>query len=71
MNSIEFLAIRKRQKDFSASDYEIAKYLDQVNASGSVAFDDAFEYDLIAVADKGYEPEGTPSLPTWCSRTVT
>ena len=66
MNSIEFLAIRKRQKDFSASDWEIAIYLDQVNASEG-SFEVAFEYDMMVVADEGYEPEGKPKLPSWCS----
>ncbi len=66
MNSIEFLAIRKLQKEGAATDYEMAKFLDQVNAGNSV-FEPTLEMAMIEVADDSYEPEGTPPSRSWCA----
>ena len=63
MNSTEFLAIRKLQKERDATDYEAAQFLDQVNA-GDEAFEAVFEMALIEVADDSYRPEGTPAVAT-------
>ena len=68
MNSIEFLAIRKIQKEHEATDYEVAQFLDQVNA-GTRDFDAVLEMAMIEVADESYRPEGTPPLPSWCAST--
>lgn len=65
MNTVEFLALRKLQLDHKASDYEIAQFLDQVNA-GNSDFVATFEQTMIEVADESYEPDGTPTLPSWC-----
>ncbi len=68
MNSTEFLAIRKLQKDGKATDYEAAQFLDQVNA-GNGDLEAVFETAMIEVADESYQPEGTPPLPAWCAST--
>ncbi len=66
MNSIEFLALRKIQKEGGATDYETAQFLDGVNAGNGV-FEAVFEMAMIEVADDSYKPEGTPPLPSWCA----
>ena len=66
MNSTEFLAIRKMQKESAATDYEVAQFLDQVNAGNSV-FEAELDMAMIEVADESYRPEGTPPLPAWCA----
>ena len=66
MNSTEFLAIRKLQIERTATDHEVAQFLDQVNA-GNSAFEAAFEQAMIEVADDSHQPEGTPPLPEWCA----
>ena len=68
MNSTEFLAIRKLQNERKATDYEVAQFLDQVNAGDSV-FEASLDLAMIEVADESYQPEGTPPLPTWCAST--
>ena len=68
MNSTEFLAIGKLQKERKATDYEAAQFLDQVNA-GNSDFEAVLEMAMIAVADDSYQPEGTPHLPAWCTST--
>ncbi len=68
MNSTEFLAIRKLQKEGAATDYEVAQFLDQVNA-GNSDFEAKLEMALIEVVDDSYRPEGTPPLPAWCAST--
>ena len=60
MNSIEFLAIRKLQKERNATDYEAAQLLDQVEA-GNSAFEAVFEMAMVEVADDSYRPEGAPA----------
>ena len=59
MNSTEFLAIRKLQRERQATDFEAAHFLDQVNASDG-AFEAVFEIAMIEVADESYRPEGAP-----------
>ena len=66
MNSTEFLAIRKLQKERNATDYEVAQFLDQVNAGNGV-FEAVFEMAMVEVADESYRPQGTPPLPAWCA----
>lgn len=66
MNSIEFLAVRKLQTDNKATDYEMAQFLDQVNAVDGV-FEATLEMAMIEVADESYQPPGTPVLPSWCA----
>ena len=68
MNSTEFLALRKIQKEGAATDYEVAQFLDQVNAGNSV-FEAKFEMAMIEVADESYRPDGTPASPTWPAST--
>ncbi len=68
MNSTEFLAIRKLQKEGAATDCEMAQFLDLVDAGNSV-FEAKFEMAMIEVADDSYQPEGTPPLPAWCAST--
>ena len=68
MNSTEFLAIRKLQKEHKATDYEVEQFLDQVNADKG-DFEATFEIAMIEVADESYKPEGTPPLPAWCAST--
>ncbi len=68
MNSTEFLAIRKLQKEHTATDYEVAQFLDLVNA-GNSDFEAKLEMALIEVVDDSYRPEGTPPLPAWCAST--
>jgi len=68
MNSTEFLALRKLQKEGAATDYEVAQFLDQVNA-GNSDFEAKLEMALIEVVDDSYRPEGTPPLPAWCAST--
>ena len=63
MNSIDFLAIRKLQNERKATDYEVAQFLDQVNAGDSV-FEASLDLAMIEVADESYQPEGAPPLPT-------
>ena len=65
MNSIEFLAIRKIQKECAATDYEVAQFLDHVDA-GNSDFEATLEMAMLEVADDSYRPEGTPPLPSWC-----
>ncbi len=60
MYSTEFLALRKLQKEGAATDYEVAQFLDQVNA-GNGTFEGAFEMAMIEVADDSYQPGGSPS----------
>ncbi len=62
MNSIEFLAIRKLQKEREATDFEAAQFLDQVNA-GTSTHDAALEMAMVEVADDSYRPEGAPAPP--------
>ena len=69
MNSTEFLAIRKLQKEHSATDYDVAQFLDQVNAGNSV-FEATFDMAMIQVNDDSYQAEGTPPLPSWCRSCV-
>ena len=69
MNSTEFLAIRKLQKEGAATDYEVAQFLDQVDAGNSV-FEATLEMAMIEVADASYQPEGTPPPRGWCIRLV-
>lgn len=57
MNSVEFLAIRKLQKERDVTDHEVAQFLDQVNASNSV-FEATLEMAMIEVADESYRPQG-------------
>ena len=66
MNSIEFLALRKIQKEHEATDFEVAQFLDLVNA-GNGDFEAVFEMAMIGVADESYRPDGTPPLPSWCA----
>ncbi len=66
MNSTEFLAIRKLQKERKTTDYEAAQFLDLVNA-GNGDFEAVFEIAMIEVSDESYQPEGTPPLPSWCA----
>ncbi len=68
MNSIEFLALRKLQKEGAATDYEVAQFLDLVNA-GNSDFEAKLEMAMIEVVDESYQPEGTPPLPAWCAST--
>ncbi len=68
MNSTEFLALRKLQKEGAATDYEVAQFLDQVNA-GNSDFEAVFEMAMIEVNDDSYQPEGSPALPAWCAST--
>ena len=60
MDSTEFLAIRMLQKERAASDYEVAQFLDQVNAGNSV-FEAVFEMAMIEAADDSCQPEGAPT----------
>ncbi len=66
MNSTEFLALRKLQKERKATDYEAAQFLDQVNAGNNV-FEATLEMAMIEVADESHQPDGTPPLPAWCA----
>ena len=66
MDSTEFLAIRKLQKERGASDFEVAQFLDQVNA-GDSTFEAVFEMEMIEVEDESYKPEGTPPSSSWCA----
>jgi len=66
MDSIEFLAIRKLQKERKATDYEVAQFLDQVNVGDSV-FEAVFDIAMIGVADDSYQPEGIAPWPAWCA----
>ena len=66
MNSTEFLALRKIQKEGAATDYEVAQFLDLVNA-GNSSFKAEPEMAMIEVADESYQPDGTPPLPAWCA----
>ncbi len=68
MNSIEFLALRKIQKEHKATDYEVAQFLGLVNA-GNSDFEAKLEMAMIEVADDSYQPDGTPPLPAWCTST--
>ena len=68
MNSIEFLAIRKIQKEHEATDFEVARFLDLVNV-GNGDFEAALEMAMIEVADESYQPDDTPPLPAWCAST--
>ena len=68
MNSTEFLAIRKLQNESAATDYEVAQFLDLVNAGNSV-FEARLEMALLEVGDESYQPDGTPPLPAWCTST--
>ncbi len=66
MDSTGFLALRKLQKEGAATDYEVAQFLDLVNA-GNSDFKQTFDMAMIEVADESYQPEGTPPLPAWCT----
>ena len=68
MNSTEFLALRKLQKEGAATDYEVAQFLDLVNA-GNSDFEAVFEMAMIEINDDSYQPDGTPPLPGWCAST--
>ena len=68
MNSTEFLAIRKLQKEHKATDFEAAQFLDLVNA-GNGDVEAVLEMAMIEVVDDSYRPEGTPPLPAWCAST--
>ena len=68
MNTVEFLALRKIQNEVAATDFEVAQFLDLVNA-GNSDFEARFELAMIEVADESYQPDGTPPLPTWCVST--
>ncbi len=69
MNSVEYLALRKLQKGRAATDYEVAQFLDLVNA-GNSTFEATLEMAMIEVADESYQPDGTPPLPSWCASGV-
>ena len=60
MNRIEFLAVRKLQKEHKATDYETALFLDEVNA-GDRSQEAALEIAMVEVADDSYWPEGAPA----------
>ena len=62
MNSVEFLAVRKLQKEREATDFEVAQFLDQVNA-GTSDHEAALEMAMIEVADESYRPEGATAAP--------
>ena len=66
MNTTEYLALRKLQKERGATDYEAAQFLDLVNAGNSES-EAVFEMAMIEVADESYQPDGTPPLPSWCA----
>ncbi len=68
MNSTEFLTLRKLQKERGATDYEMAQFLDAVNA-GDSTFEAVFEMAMIEVADESYRPEGEPVM-TWCRNCI-
>ncbi len=66
MNTVEFLALSKLQNERSATDFEVAQFLDLVNAGNSES-EAVFEMAMIEVADESYQPDGTPPLPAWCA----
>ena len=66
MDSTEFRAIRKLQKERGVSDYDVVQFLDLVNAGHSES-NAVLELAMIEVADESYQPEGTPPLPSWCA----
>lgn len=68
MNSTEYLALRKIQKEGAATDYEMAQFLDLVDA-GNSDFEAKLEMAMIEVADDSYQADGTPPLPAWCTST--
>ncbi len=60
MNRIEFLALRKLQKENRATDYDMAQFLDQGNVGDSIQKAD-LEIAMVEVADDSYWPEGAPA----------